>query len=116
MKKQFEDKAALLSLPNSATTSLTNQQQKVEDIALSPVHCSDSKVNECSIVDGGTDTAQQFSSPFLCDGVVASSGSSNGLSPPRVVPVSDSIERTIVARRWEAKVGGVHACVCEQAQ
>ena len=107
MKRQFEDKAALSSLPNSATTSLTNQQQKVEDIALSPVHCSVSKVIECSIIDGGRDTAKHFSPPPLYDGVVASSGSSNGLSPPRVIPVSDSIERTIVARRWEAKVGGV---------
>ena len=122
MKRQLEHKAALSSLPPPNTT-VTNQH-RVDDIGLSPVHSSITKASDGGVVEGSGGTALPSSSsspPPLHDDVVVASSSSNGLSPPKVINFRDDIERTLVARRWEAKVGVglcvcVCVCVCEEAQ
>ena len=108
MKSRLDDKAQLAALPHS-NMSLSNQQ-RVADIDLSPMHSSTSKVDEGGVID--RDTAMHSSSltPFG-DNLVMGSMSSNGLSPPRVAHNRDTLEKTTVARRWEAKVGGLHVCM-----
>ena len=113
MKRQMEDKAALLSLPSSSMP--LSSQQRVTDTGSSLDRNTTSKVNKDGVIDDGGRTTIP-SSPLRGEVVVgrtSSCSSSSGLSPPRVPHNSDSVERTTVALRWEAKVGGcVHVCMC----
>ena len=108
MKSRLDDKAQLAALPHS-NMSLSNQQ-RVADIDLSPVHSSTSKVGEGGVIDRDTVMHSSSVTPFG-DNLVMGSMSSNGLSPPRVAHNRDTLEKTTVARRWEAKVGGLHVCM-----
>ena len=112
MKRQMEDKAALLSPPSSSMP--LSSQQRVTDTGSSLDPNTTSKVNKDGVIDGGGRTTMP-SSPLRSEVVVgrtsSCSTSSSGLSPPRVPHNSDGVERTTVALRWEAKVGG-HVYVC----
>lgn len=111
MKSRLDDKAQLTALPHS-NMSLSNQQ-KVAGVDLSPVHSSTSKVDEGGVIDRDTVMHSSSLAPFG-DNLVMGSMSSTGLSPPRVAHNRDTLEKTIVARRWEAKVGGLRTCLYEQ--